>query len=132
MKAWHAAQRNISTLPELSECTIAWSRFLKTCPLKDKSWFVEGLYKGFCLGCTPENLISAKRNMQSAYQHPKVISDYLKAEIELNSIVGPFNEPPLPNLNINRFGVIRKSILGKWRLITDLSYPQGFPRNFVA
>ena len=71
--------------------------------------------------------MSAKQNMQSAYT--KVISDYLKAEIEVNSIAGPFNEPPLPNLHINRFGIIPRSAPGKWQLITDLSYPQGSSVN---
>ena len=51
--------------------------------------------------------------MQSAYQHPEVMSDYLKAEIELNSIACPFKEPPLPNLHINHFGIIPRSAPGK-------------------
>ena len=35
----------------------------------------------------------------------------------------------MPNLHIDRFGVTPKSTLGKWRLITDLSYPQGSSFN---
>ena len=35
-----------------------------------------------------------------------------------------FASPPLGNLHINRFGVIPKSIPGKWRLKADLSFPQ--------
>ena len=42
---------------------------------------------------------------------------------------GPFSrveEQTLPVLHINRFGVIPKGHdTGKWRLITDLSYPPG-------
>ena len=39
-------------------------------------------------------------------------------------MAGPFYQPPFENSHINRFGVIPKSS-GKWRLITDLSYPPG-------
>ena len=67
--------------------------------------------------------------MPSAYEHAQVINDYLKTEVELNCIAGPFKVPPLPELHINRFGVIPKSTPGKWRLITDLSYPSGASFN---
>ena len=60
------------------------------------------------LGGSPKTLISANRNMPSAYQHPEVISDYLKSEIEFNCIACPSKQPS-----------------GKWHLIRDLSYPSG-------
>ena len=41
---------------------------------------------------------------------------------------GPFQSTAnLPPLHFNRFGVIPKA--GKWRLITDLSYPEGLSLN---
>ena len=44
-------------------------------------------------------------------------------------MLGPFSKEMssgLPSLHINRFGVIPKGHnTGKWRLITDLSYPHG-------
>ena len=42
-------------------------------------------------------------------------------------MLGPFTETDdLPSLQVNRFGVIPKGHnSGKWRLITDLSYPPG-------
>ena len=43
--------------------------------------------------------------------------------------VSYLKEPPLPNLHINRFGVIPKSTLGKLRLLTDLAYRQGSSVN---
>ena len=67
--------------------------------------------------------------MLSARQHPEIISDYLAKEQSLGRMLGPFTEemlPNLPSLHINRFGVIPKGHnTGKWRLITDLSYPHG-------
>ena len=38
-------------------------------------------------------------------------------------MAGPFGSLPFAELQINCFGVIPKSTLGKWRLITDLSFP---------
>ena len=67
--------------------------------------------------------------MESAHQHPKIISDYLAKEQSLGCMLGPFSKElssHLPSLHINRFGVIPKGHnTGKWRLITDLFYPHG-------
>ena len=62
-----------------------------------------------------------------APQHPEVISEYLHKECILGRMLGPFPEPlQLPCLHINRFGVIPKGHnTGKFRLITDLSFPSG-------
>ena len=38
--------------------------------------------------------------------------------------MGSFASSPLGNLHMNRLGVIAKSTAAKWRLITDLSFPQ--------
>lgn len=63
--------------------------------------------------------------MPSADGHPQIISDYLQKEISKGRMLGPF--PPdfsVPELQVNRFGVIPKGHnTGKWRLITDLSFP---------
>ena len=54
-------------------------------------------------------------------------SEYLQNELSLGRMLGPFTETDdLPSLQVNRFGVIPKGHnSGKWRLITDLSYPPG-------
>ena len=67
--------------------------------------------------------------MQSASEHPEVIQAYLDKECALGRMLGPFNTADrhaLPRCQVNRFGVIPKGHnTGKWRLITDLSYPPG-------
>ena len=114
-----------AVLPPVSSVSpynfFAWLHRLKYCPSEEKDWFLQGLCTSSSLGCSPKTLISANRNMLSAYQHPEVISDYLKSEVEFNCTAGPFKQPPILtyDLHINRFGVIPK------RLITDLSYPSG-------
>ena len=40
--------------------------------------------------------------------------------------MGPFERSEVPEVHLSRFGVIPKSNqLGKWRLIVDLSHPEG-------
>ena len=62
--------------------------------------------------------------MQSARDHPQVIEEYLHNEVAQGRILGPYSSSMLPNIHINRFGVIsKKHQHNKWRLITDLSFP---------
>ena len=62
--------------------------------------------------------------MQSATEHPQVIDDYLHNETSEGRIPGPFSLGTMPGIHTNRIGVIpKKHQLGKWHLITDLSFP---------
>ena len=67
--------------------------------------------------------------MHSATEHPEVIQTYLEGECAKGHMLDPFNKveaQTLPALHINRIGVIPKGHnTGRWRLITDLSYPPG-------
>ena len=68
-------------------------------------------------------LSSARKNMKSADDNPHVVKDYLDAELRRGVVLGPFLHE---EIQINRFGVIPKaSQPGKWRLIVDLSHPEG-------
>ena len=87
-------------------------------------------------GCTSTRLTCyaclkpAPNNMRSAHDHLSVVSEYLAEETALGRMLGPFDRSTcLCPLQINRFGVIPKGHdQGKWRLITDLSFP---PRHSV-
>ena len=103
----------------------AWQNLLDCSPHVDSDWLLDGLHFGFDLGVQGGPPVSAARNCKTALSQPTVIDDYLRVELEHGSIAGPFASPPVSALQINRFGVIPKSTPGKWRLITDLSYPQG-------
>jgi hypothetical protein len=71
--------------------------------------------------------------MLSAYMHPEVIQTYLDKEGTAGRMLGPFSTQALavlPPLHVNHFWVIPKGHdTGKWRLITDLSYPPGLSVN---
>ena len=76
-------------------------------------------------------LKSTHRNMESALQHPEVVTEYLRKECSLGRMLGPFPESRgLPHLHISKFGVISKGQnTGKFRLITDLSHQTGYSIN---
>ena len=105
------------------------------CNHPDKSavaYVLSGLQDGFRVGFAPSsfNLKSSPDNMFSSHLHPDVIDEYLQKEVTLGRIAGPFPTPPLPNLHVSRFGVIpKKNQPGKWRLILDLSSPEGHSVN---
>ena len=78
---------------------------------------------GFAHGST---LHAAPSNMQSARLHPAAISSYLSKEVDGRRMSGPFLPGQIPGLHINRMGVVPKGHTpGRWRLITDLSHPEG-------
>lgn len=64
--------------------------------------------------------------MKSAEDNPQVVRDYLEAELRRGVVLGPFLREEMSQVHTSRFGVIPKSSQpGKWRLIVDLSYPDG-------
>ena len=60
-----------------------------------------------------------------------IITDHLHKELSLGRLLNPFEDTSaLPPLHISQFGMIPKGHnTGKWRLITDLSFPQGHSVN---
>ena len=105
------------------------------CDYPDQSaaaYVLTGLREGFHIGFETSSvtLRSASSNMRSALVHPSVIHAYLETEVLHGRVAGPFTSPPFPDLHISCFGVIPKSNQpGKWRLILDLSSPEGHSVN---
>ena len=64
-------------------------------------------------------------NMPSAEEHPRVISEYLVAECREGRVLGPLDPGQFSCVHCSQFGVVPKSTPGKWRLIVDLSSPEG-------
>ena len=109
----------------------AWKVALRTHPDRALARFLlTGIREGFRIGFDRRcPLKPASCNMLSAAEHPAVIQAYLDRERSLGRMLGPFRDADrqaLPLCHVNRFGVIPKGHnTGKWRLITDLSYPPG-------
>ena len=110
-----------------------WEQHLAKHPNRQLvKFFLEGLSKGFRIGFEYTSIVlkSAQSNIASARSHANVVDEYLKTEIELTRVAGPFPPEAIHNGHISRFGVIPKHHQpNKWRLIVDLSYPTGHSVN---
>jgi len=82
-------------------------------------------------GTQATSYVPNKRNMLSAVQHPQVVRDYLKEELAQNRVI-QFPKPAAEQLGVHcsPIGVIpKKHKPNKWRLIVDLSSPNGASIN---
>lgn len=116
--------------PLVLEC---WQHHLAPYPNKELvHFFLHGISQGFRIGfrSSIHPLHSARRNLHGATLHPEVVDSYIKDELTLNRVHGPYSASQCPSVQISRFGVIPKSHQpNKWRLIIDLSHPQGHSVN---
>ena len=136
MPAWlaHLAglPESIRVPPEATTITSplvakSWETLLVNHPIKQlKEFFINGISQGFRIGFKYplQPLISARKNLNCALQHPDTVEEYLADEISQGRVAGPFQREALPAAHISRFGVIPKHHQpNKWRLIIDLSHP---------
>ena len=54
------------------------------------------------------------KNLASAFQYPKLLQQHLDKEILLGTVLGPFKEPPLPELICLPVGMVPKMNSKKW------------------
>jgi len=116
----------------LLPCLTAWQEGLRNHPDRlFAEYITRGIQHGFRVGFDYSfPLRPARHNMPSAAAHPDVINKYVGDEIAGGRIFGPFPKGEIPNLQINRMGVVPKGHTpGRWRLITDLSFPEGASVN---
>ena len=111
-----------------------WEEALQDHPDAEfKSYLLRGFSGGFRIGFDEAkvSLRPAKSNMASAGEHPQVISSYLLEECEKGRVIGPVDSTTEKLVRqVSRFGVIPKGHTpGKWRLIVDLSAPEGHSVN---
>ena len=106
----------------------AWEEQLQAHPDKDYvQYLLVGIQNGFRIGFdySQYQCRKAKCNMLLARQNSGVVTEYLEKECRLGRLIGPLKKGSI-DTHINRFGVIPKPHQpGKWRLIVDLSYPEG-------
>lgn len=96
-------------------------------------YILSGLRHGFRIGFNRScPLRAAKHNMQSALEHPEIVTCYLEEEVKAGRVLGPFSREEADDAGwqISKFGVIPKRHQeNKWRLIVDLSRPDGASVN---
>ena len=109
-------------------CATTWERGLSDHPDRQ---FVEllcvGIREGFRVGFNyrEHQCQKASRNMRSVREHRDVVKEYIHKEREAGRLLGSFQPNAFPEVQVNPFGVIPKSELGKWCLTVDMSSPEG-------
>ena len=111
-----------------------WAKDLEGHPDPNfKHYILNGIAQGFRIGFDYEHhqCRSAASNMQSAITNAGVVKEYLDTEVSLGRIIGPVPQAQLPaGTQLGPFGVIPKlGQPGRWRLIVDLSSPEGASVN---
>ena len=67
----------------------------------------------------------ASGNLKLVKDHKEVVAKYIQGERGAGRLLGPFQKDKMPEVRVSPLGVIPKSEPGKWRLILDLSFPEG-------
>ena len=96
------------------------------------TYILDGIGNGFRIGFSYSGspLTSASTNHPSASEHPDVITSALKKEVAKGRLCGPLDPRLHPYAHISSLGAVpKKHSADKWRLILDLSHPQGFSVN---
>jgi len=106
-----------------------WQTLLRDHPDKQFAEFIlNGIQSGFRVGFDYSHgkLKTRKRNMLSALSNPSIVDTYLHRELSLGRLLHIPDPSILPWFHTSPFGVIpKKHKPGKWRLIVDLSAPDG-------
>jgi hypothetical protein len=99
--------------------------YLKPYPPHLSSYLVEGFLHGFRINCLFPPRPSIPTNHPSALKNQLIVSHKLAKEIQAGRIAGPYFSPPLDNLICSPLGLVPKKANNEFRLIHNLSFPQG-------
>lgn len=85
-----------------------------------------GLSHGFHIGFQRDiRLNSRSKNHRSVLHNPVVVHSHVSDEMKAGRLKGSFALTQATAVHISPIGIVPKTQPGKWRLIVDLSYPQG-------
>ena len=109
-----------------------WDEALRAHPDRAfASYITRGIQYGFRVGFQfgAVSCRSTHVNMPSASQCSDKIDEFFATECAAGRILGPFDRHQLPMVHINRLGAVPKSTPGTYRMIVDLSFPEGHSPN---
>ena len=89
---------------------------------------IDTISHGAALGYQGPRKFSIATNLASAFEHPEVIDAQIQKECDKGHIAGPYDSPPLENLQCSGVGVVPQKN-GTWRMIMHLSAPLGSSVN---
>lgn len=94
---------------------------------QEAEWVIQGFTKGFPLGVDPDKRPYPRppcENSDEANRKPDVVRELVQKEVKLGHMLGPFDEPPLPNMVYSPLHLVPKAgDVKKHRLIHNLAFP---------
>lgn len=109
-----------------------WSKELASHPDQEFARFIiSGITYGFHIGFDYKTrLRPSGSNLLSVMNNPQTVQRYLEEELREGRMVGPLGQEEAQLVHVSPIGIIPKSHKpGKWRLIHDLSSPNGASIN---
>ena len=91
-------------------------------------YVLTGLRTGFDLGYNGPLIPIHRRNNKSARENHTEVSQAIAKELTRGHTAGPFPHPPFPVNHVSPLGAAPKTD-GSYRLVLDLSQPEGFSVN---
>lgn len=104
-------------------CTKTLARYLEGYDDGKKSYLIQGFTYGFPLEFQGHRESFSCANLKSALDHPAVVEEKIKKELDFKRVEGPFKIKPLDIFRVSPLGLVPKKAPGTWRLIHHLSYP---------
>lgn len=94
-------------------------------------YILDGLEQGFRIGFKYDKAVLKKVSRNMPCPNPEVVDDYLAEELKLNRIIRlSAEESTGARVHCSPIGIIpKRNKPGKWRLIVDLSSPEGASTN---
>ena len=117
----------------------AWQQGLQSHPDKQfVAYILDGIANGFRIGCrhgsyavAPVYGAGKDKNLRSAYENPTAITEYIETELVSHRVIALSQENAMADgVRVSPIGVIpKKNQKNKWRMIHDLSSPNGSSVN---
>ena len=93
----------------------------------EAKYVIDGFTRGFPLGIDPEKRPQPRgpcENSDDAKANPEIVRELVEKELELGHMLGPFDEPPLPDMVFSPLHIVPKAgSENKYRLIHNLAFP---------
>ena len=109
-----------------------WEMSLRQHPDKIfAAYITAGIKHGFRIGFQYNNpkCKHSRHNMPTSRERAEIVHQYLAGECAEGRVVGPLDSRDYRMVHTSPIGVIPKGTLGKWRMIIDLSSPEGSSVN---
>ena len=85
---------------------------------------VNGFRFGFSIRYFGDKVTCRSKNLKSAFENPREVTDKLNKEVLSGRIIGPFDTPVFENFRISHLGLVPNKAPGEFRLIHHLSFPE--------